>query len=207
MAKLYFYYSAMNAGKSTLLLQSVHNYHERNMRTLILAPTVNTREGGNEVRSRIGLSSPAQRFNRADNVYTQVQLAKESALDLACVFVDEAQFLTKQQVWQLAQVVDGLHIPVLTYGIRTDFQGEPFPGSLTLLALADHLVEVKTICHCGRKAIMNMRVDENGRKIKEGEQVFIGGNESYIATCREHFLQGDSGTSTIKKHLELNAYI
>jgi len=194
VAKLYFYYSAMNAGKSTLLLQSVHNYHERQLDTLILVPNVNTREQGDEVCSRIGLKAPAIRFDKQEDLYALIIKHLRNNLNISCVFVDEAQFLSKQQVWNLTKIVDKHNLPILTYGIRTDFQGEPFPGSLYLLALADHLIEVKTICHCGRKAIMNMRIDEHGNKVEQGKQVLIGGNERYLATCRQHFKQGKSGS-------------
>ena len=186
MAKLHFYYSAMNAGKSTLLLQSSHNYNERGMRTMIFTPCVDDRYGVGKVTTRIGLQADAVAFGRDDNLFEAVQTAKKNS-DCRCVLIDEAQFLSKQHVQQLCQVVDEFNIPVLAYGLRSDFQGEPFEGSQYLLAWADNLIEMKTICHCGRKAMMNLRVDEAGCAIKQGEQVQIGGNESYIATCRKHF--------------------
>ena len=187
MAKLYFYYSAMNAGKSTVLLQSAYNYQERGMETLIFSPSVDERHGKNRVSSRIGLQADAIAFNNEFNFFTYVKRAKEETLLLACVLVDEAQFLTKEQVMQLSDVVDKLHLPVLTYGLRSDFRGEPFAGSLYLLIWADNLIELKTICHCGKKATMNVRVDAKGCAMKTGEQIEIGGNEKYIAMCRKHF--------------------
>ena len=171
MAKLHFYYSAMNAGKSTLLLQSSHNYNER-MRTMIFTPCVDDRYGVGKVTTRIGLQADAVAFGYDDNLFEVVQSATKHN-DCRCVLIDEAQFLSKQHVQQLCQVVDELDIPVLAYGLRSDFQGEPFEGSQYLLAWADNLIEMKTICHCGRKAMMNLRVDEDGRAIKQGEQVQI----------------------------------
>ncbi|MBN1853991.1 MAG: thymidine kinase [Pirellulales bacterium] len=189
MAKLYFYYSAMNAGKSTALLQSSHNYRERGMHTLVLAPEMDTREQPGTITSRIGLSSEATNFNAADNLFRLVhQHHLEKHLD--CVLVDEGQFLTSEQVRQLSDVVDQLDIPVLTYGLRTDFQGKLFEGSQQLLAWADNLVEIKTICHCGRKATMVLRIDNKGQVIKEGAQIKIGGNELYVSVCRRHFKEG-----------------
>ncbi len=186
MAKLHFYYSAMNAGKSTLLLQSSHNYKERGMDTLIFLPKVDTRSEG-KVSSRIGLSADAINFDPNDNIYRMTADATAKNQNIRCILLDEAQFLTQMQVKQLCEITDQLNIPVLAYGIRTDFQAEPFPGSLYLLAWADILIEIKTICFCGSKAIMNQRIDEQGRPIKIGEQIEIGGNERYIATCRKHF--------------------
>lgn len=188
MAKLYFYYSAMNAGKTTTLLQSAHNYHERGMRTLVLTPRLDNRAGVGVVRSRIGLESPAHAFAREDD------LARIVAADVArhgrlhCVLVDEAQFLTRAQVWQLTDIVDRLGIPVLAYGLRTDFQGELFEGSRYLLAWADSISEIKTICHTGKKATMVLRVDDEGRAVTQGAQVEIGGNERYVPLCRRHFV-------------------
>lgn len=187
MAKLYFYYSAMNAGKSTVLLQSSYNYHERGMATALFTPAIDTRFGAGKIHSRIGLGADAIPFDDKFNLYEQVVALKTKQPNLKCVLVDEAQFLTKSQVQQLTQIVDELDIPVLAYGIRTDFLGEPFPGSLYLLALADNIIEIKTICHCGRKATMNMRIDEQGRPVTQGSQIEIGGNERYVATCRKHF--------------------
>ena len=188
MAKLYFYFSAMNAGKSTILLQSSYNYRERGMNTLILAPEMDTRSGG-KVVSRIGIEAEAKVFSTADNLLSIIHAASESEA-VHCVLVDEAQFLTRLQVRQLCDVCDQDNIPVLTYGIRTDFVGNLFPGSEALLAWADSLVELKTICHCGRKATMNMRIDSRGRAVKDGSQVQIGGNERYQAVCRKHFHDG-----------------
>lgn len=187
MAKLYFYYSAMNAGKSTMLLQSAYNYQERHLKTLILLPAIGIKDQANIVSSRIGLSSPATIINKNDNLFELINN------DYSCILIDEAQFLTKQQVYQLADVVDRLNIPVLCYGIRSDFQAEAFEGSIYLLTLADHLIEIKTICHCGSKATMNLRIDADGKPVKQGSQVLIGGNDHYIATCRKHFNLNDAG--------------
>ena len=186
MAKLYFYYSSMNAGKSTSLLQSSYNYKERGMNTLILAPDFDDRYGVGRVTSRIGLEARATTFDKADNLFEIVSACCNED-PLHCVLVDEAQFLTKDQVFQLGQVTDDLEIPVLAYGIRTDFQGEPFEGSQYLLAWADNLNELKAICHCGRKATMVIRLDENGNAVTEGSQVEIGGNDRYVSMCRKHF--------------------
>ena len=187
MAKLHFYYSAMNAGKSTLLLQSSHNYNERGMDTVIFSPLIDDRFGRGKVTTRIGLQADALSFSQQQDLYVWVKILSEENSNLRCVLIDEAQFLVQQQVKQLSQVVDELNIPVLAYGLRTDFRGEPFEGSRYLLAWADVLVEIKTICHCGSKAMMNLRVDSHGCAIKEGAQIQIGGNESYVATCRRHF--------------------
>lgn len=187
MAKLYFYYSAMNAGKSTVLLQSAYNYQERGMETLLFTPSIDTRYGTGKIASRIGLNQNAISFDTSFNLFNYAKECKEKNPKLACVFVDEAQFLNKQQVIQLVDIVDKLNLPVLAYGLRSDFRGEAFEGSLYLLIYADNLVEIKTICHCGKKATMNARVDANGHKIKSGDQVQIGGNESYISMCRKHF--------------------
>lgn len=186
MAKLYFYYSAMNAGKSTILLQSSYNYQERGMNTLILAPDLDDRYGGGKVTSRIGIEAEAITFNTVDNLLTAV-LQRHEQTPVNCVLVDEAQFLTKNQVRQLSDLCDLHDIPVLAYGLRTDFQGKLFEGSEHLLAWADSLVEVKTICHCGAKATMVLRIDAQGRAIKDGRQVQIGGNERYLSVCRKHF--------------------
>ncbi|MGJ8652631.1 MAG: thymidine kinase [Opitutaceae bacterium] len=186
MAKLYFYYSAMNAGKSTVLLQSSHNYRERGMHTLLLTPVVDQRAGVGKIASRIGLSKDARSFDSDDNLFSVTYAAHEQE-PIACVLIDEAQFLTRAQVEQLSQVADEIGIAVLCYGLRTDFQGNLFPGSAALLGWADNLIELKTICHCGRKATMNLRQGPDGKAIKEGEQVEIGGNERYIAMCRKHF--------------------
>ena len=188
MAKLYFYYSAMNAGKSTVLLQSSHNYKERGMNTLLLTPEVDQRAGHGKIASRIGLSAQARVFSPQAQLFELIE-SKHQEETLACVLIDEAQFLTQTQVHQLASVADLISIPILCYGLRTDFQGQLFPGSAALLGWADNLIELKTICHCGRKATMNLRIDSNGTPIKEGDQVEIGGNESYVAMCRRHFIE------------------
>ena len=187
MAKLYFYYSAMNAGKTTTLLQSAHNYHERGMRTLILTPRLNDRHGQGVVASRIGLRAIGRIFESSDDIEALVRGDIAERGPLHCVLVDEAQFLNKRQVWQLTEVVDRLDIPALAYGLRTDFRGELFEGSQYLLAWADHLTEIKTICHSGRKATMVVRVDEQGRALTEGPQVQIGGNERYVSVSRIEF--------------------
>lgn len=186
MAQLYFYYSAMNAGKSTSLLQSAYNYRERGMHVEIFTAELDDRFGAGKVASRIGLESEAHLFNpKMDLVQTLEHMNAKGAID--CVFIDEAQFLTKQQVQQLTYVVDELNIPVLAYGLRTDFLGETFEGSQYLLAWADKLVELKTICHCGRKANFVVRLDQHGSPVKEGEQVEVGGNDRYESVCRSHF--------------------
>lgn len=187
MAKLYFYYSAMNAGKSTTLLQSDYNYRERGMDTILLVPACENRYGAGNITSRIGLSAHAIAFESNFHLLGYVQEQLELRPDIKCVLVDEAQFLTKTQVRQLSDVADHLNIPVLAYGLRSDFKGEPFEGSLYLLAWAEEIIEIKTICHCGRKATMNVRVDETGQAVKEGAQIEIGGNERYIAMCHRHF--------------------
>jgi len=186
MAKVYFYYSAMNAGKSTLLLQSSYNYQERGMRTVLFSPALDPRDGVSRIRSRIGLQAGAQQLIPGYDIFAHVETTHRSQ-PVACVLVDEAQFLTKAQVWQLTEVADTLDIPVLCYGLRTDFQGELFVGSAALLALADTLIELKTICHCGRKATMVLRIGADGQAVKEGEQIELGGNERYVSVCRPHF--------------------
>lgn len=191
MAKLYFYYSAMNAGKSTILLQSSHNYRERGMNTLILLPEIDQRFRAGKVTSRIGLEADAVTFSTADNLFSVAETHHCQAA-LHCILVDKAQFLTKHQVRQLSDICDQLHIPVMTYGLRTDFQGNLFEGSEQLLAWADILSEIKTICHCGRKATMVLRIGADGRAIKDGRQIQIGGNERYVSVCRLHFKEGMS---------------
>ena len=186
MAQLYFYYSAMNAGKSTALLQSSYNYIERGMNTQIFTAALDDRSTKGKVTSRIGISSDAITFDNQSNLFTQVSQLHSSA-KLSCVLIDEAQFLTKAQVLQLTNIVDTLSIPVLAYGLRTDFLGETFSGSANLLAWADKLIELKTVCHCGRKANFVIRYDGNGEAVKSGEQVQIGGNERYESVCRKHF--------------------
>jgi thymidine kinase len=186
MAKVYFYYSSMNAGKSTVLLQSSYNYRERGMHTLVFTPALDTRAGVGRVRSRIGLETDAIAFAADEDLLAHVRTA-HAAQAVSCVLVDEAQFLTRAQVHQLTDVADELHIPVLCYGLRTDFQGHLFEGSQWLLAWADILTEIKTICHCGRKATMVLRLDASGQPVREGAQVEIGGNERYVSVCRRHF--------------------
>ena len=192
MAKLYFYYSSMNAGKSTSLLQSSYNYKERGMNTLVLAPRLDDRFGRGKVASRIGIESDATTFESDTDLFDVIasQNVEES---LHCVLIDEAQFLTRDQVFQLTEVTDQLSIPVLAYGLRTDFQGEPFDGSKYLLAWADTLKELKAICHCGTKATMVLRLDSEGNAVTEGSQVEIGGNDRYISMCRKHFKEGFFG--------------
>ena len=187
MAKLYFYYSAMNAGKTTTLLQSAYNYRERGMRTLILTPKLDDRYGEGQVASRIGLAARGTIFGRDDDLLALVRADIAANGPLHCVLVDEAQFLAKAQVWQLGEIVDRENIPVLAYGLRTDFRGELFEGSQYLLAWADNLVEIKTICHTGRKATMVVRVDEHGRAVSDGPQVEIGGNDRYVSVSRGEF--------------------
>jgi thymidine kinase len=186
MAKLYFYYSSMNAGKSTSLLQSSYNYKERGMNTLVLAPRLDDRFGVGKVTSRIGIETDATTFTNETNLFDLIA-DRSSTEALHCVLIDEAQFLTRDQVFQLTEVTDKLVIPVLAYGLRTDFQGEPFDGSKYLLAWADTLKELKAICHCGTKATMVLRLDEHGNAVTEGSQVEIGGNDRYISMCRKHF--------------------
>jgi thymidine kinase len=189
MAKLYFYYSSMNAGKSTALLQSSYNYKERGMNTLVMAPLLDDRYGGGKVTSRIGIETNATTFRTDENLYSIVE-EQHSTSPLHCILIDEAQFLTRDQVFQLSDVTDILNIPVLAYGLRTDFQGEPFPGSKYLLAWSDNLKELKAICHCGGKATMVLRLDANGDAVTEGSQVEIGGNDRYVSMCRKHFKEG-----------------
>lgn len=188
MAKLYFYYSSMNAGKSTTLLQSSFNYRERGMATMLWTAAVDDRYGQGRVVSRIGLEAQAHLFDPQVDLFAAIA-AQHGATPLSCVLVDEAQFLSRDQVWQLAGVCDRLDVPVLCYGLRTDFRGELFEGSAHLLGLADTLSEIKTVCDCGRKATMNLRVDGQGRAIRHGEQTEIGGNDRYVALCRRHFTQ------------------
>jgi thymidine kinase len=186
MAKLYFSYSTMNAGKSTVLLQASHNYGERGMKTMLFTAELDNRSKVGNISSRIGLSEKASTFNNDDNLFSSV-LERLNIDKISCVFVDEAQFLTEKQVWELSDVVEILNIPVMCFGLRTDFQGKLFEGSSSLLAIADELKEIKTICHCGKKANMVVRVDSNGKVLKEGAQIEIGGNEKYISLCRKHW--------------------
>lgn len=189
MAKLFFYYSAMNAGKSTVLLQSSYNYRERGMRTLLLTPEIDNRDGEGWIYSRIGLRAEATPFSPVQDLFSIVSSEHESA-QVDCVLVDEAQFLTRKQVGQLCDVADELEIPVLTYGLRTDFRGDLFEGSQFLLAWADTLNEIKTICHCGSKATMVLRIGPDGEPVKEGSQIEVGGNERYLSVCRRHHKEG-----------------
>ena len=186
MAKLYFYYASMNAGKSTTLLQADFNYRERGMATMLWTAGLDTRNDGLPIASRIGLAAEAHRFSPSTDLWTEV-CALHAARPLSCVLVDEAQFLSPEQVWQCARLADQADIPVLCYGLRTDFRGHLFPGSAALLGIADALVELKAVCHCGRKATMNMRVDAEGRAVEAGAQTEVGGNERYVALCRRHF--------------------
>ncbi|MEM9670336.1 MAG: thymidine kinase [Pseudomonadota bacterium] len=192
MAKLYFNYSAMNAGKSAILLQAAYNYRERGMNVLLLRPTIDYRGPVGEITSRIGLSAPADMVPPDKDLKAHIAGQHKDA-PLACVLVDEAQFLTEDQAWQLASVADEMSIPVLCYGIRTDFSGALFPGSAALLAMADSLREIRTICWCGRKATMTARIGEDGKVVSEGDQVKIGGNESYVSLCRRHWASSDLG--------------
>jgi len=186
MAKLYFYYSTMNAGKSTTLLQSSFNYEERGMRTLLLTAAFDDRFGVGKIASRIGLEAEANLFREDTDILQMVREELETR-QIDCIMVDESQFLSREQVFQLSEVADQLRIPVLCYGLRTDFQGNLFEGSQHLLAWADELKELKTICHCGSKATMVIRVNEQGDPIREGQQKEIGGNDRYVALCRKHF--------------------
>ena len=186
MAKLYFHYSTMNAGKSTVLLQAAHNYRESGMATYLLTAQLDNRAGAGRIASRIGISDPADTFAPGDDLFARLQ-ARLAQGPLACVFIDEAQFLTKPQVWQLARAVDDLAVPVMCYGLRVDFRGDLFPGSAALLAWADEMREVRTICACGKKATMVVRKGPDGRALRDGEQVQIGGNETYVSLCRRHW--------------------
>ena len=186
MAKLYFYYASMNAGKSTNLLQADFNYRERGMATMLWTAALDDRGGTRAIESRIGLHAEAHRFDPATDLWARVKDA-HVVQPLSCVLIDEAQFLTRAQVWQLARIADEAGIPVLCYGLRTDFQGELFEGAAALLGIADSLVELKAVCHCGRKATMNLRVDESGAAVRAGAQTEIGGNDRYVALCRKHF--------------------
>ena len=186
MAKLYFHYSTMNAGKSTLLLQAAHNYQERGMESYLLTAQFDNRAGDARIGSRIGIGREADTFSLSDDLFYKIKKRINDG-PCACVFIDEAQFLSHEQVWQLARAVDDLKIPIMCYGLRVDFQGKLFPGSATLLALSDEMREIKTICHCGKKATMVVRQDENGVALTDGAQVQIGGNEAYISLCRKHW--------------------
>jgi len=185
VAQLYFYYSAMNAGKSTLLLQSAHNYQEQGMQVMLYTAAIDDRYGTGQIRSRIGLEQSAHVFSESTDFFKEAS-AEKSSHTVSCLLVDEAQFLQRPQVDQLAQVVDELNIPVLCFGLRTDFLGETFSGSARLLAIADKLSELKTVCECGRKATMTLRIDEHGVAVTSGDQVVIGGNDKYESKCRRH---------------------
>jgi len=186
MAQLYFYYSAMNAGKSTTMLQSSFNYQERGMNPVIFTAQIDNRFGEGKVSSRIGLEADAELFTVETNLFDHIATLNDKQ-KVHCVLIDESQFLTKKQVQQISDVVDTLNIPVLCYGLRTDFRGELFTGAQYLLAWADKLIELKTVCHCGRKANMVLRTDENGIAMADGAQVEIGGNERYVSVCRKHY--------------------
>ncbi|MEL6513502.1 MAG: thymidine kinase [Pseudomonadota bacterium] len=186
MAKLYFHYSTMNAGKSTVLLQAAHNYQEQGMKPYLLTARLDDRAGRGRIASRIGIGSDADTFDQCEDLFAKLQNRLDQG-SVACVFVDEAQFLTAEQVWQLARAVDDLKVPVMCYGLRVDFRGQLFPGSATLLALADEMREVRTICHCGKKATMVVRQDSDGNVLKDGAQVQVGGNETYVSLCRRHW--------------------
>ena len=186
MAKLYFHYSTMNAGKSTLLLQASYNYRERGMATYLLTARLDDRGGPGRIASRIGIGEDADTYDADADLFAMI-VARQAQGPVACVFLDEAQFLTRAQVWQLARTVDDLGVPVMCYGLRVDFRGELFPGSAALLALADEMREVRTICHCGKKATMVVRRGADGRALREGAQVQIGGNETYVSLCRRHW--------------------
>ena len=198
MAKLYFHYSTMNAGKTTGLLQAAFNYRERGMEVLLFTAALDNRFGTGQIASRIGLKETAHLFSASDDLFARIsalcaaqetthESAQESTQEIACIFFDEAQFLSYDQVWQLARVVDELKLPIMAYGIRTDFQGRLFPGCQALMAIADELREVKTICHCGRKATMVVRADAAGYAVTQGAQVEVGGNDRYIPLCRKHW--------------------
>ena len=188
MAKLYFHYSTMNAGKSTLLLQASYNYVERGMQTYLLTANFDDRAGTGRIGSRIGIGADADTFASKTDLFSKIQERLNTG-PCACVFIDEAQFLSADQVWQLARAVDDLKVPVMCYGLRVDFQGKLFPGSAALLALADEMREIRTICHCGKKATMVVRQDEHGNVLTDGAQVQVGGNETYVSLCRVHWRQ------------------
>ncbi|MEM8727760.1 MAG: thymidine kinase [Chlamydiota bacterium] len=202
MAKTYFYYSAMNAGKSTTLLQSSYNYKERGMETLLFAPNFDDRFGDPAIYSRIGLKQEAILFNKDFNLVDFVEEKTERTDNLRCILIDEAHFLIKAQVAQAITITKRLNIAVLCYGLRSDFLGEVFEGSKYLLAWAEELVEIKTICHCGSKATMNMRVDSQRNPVKVGSQVQIGGNESYDSVCMKHYMEE---VGSIQKHALIGA--
>lgn len=195
MAKLYFHYSTMNAGKSTLLLQASHNYRERGMETYLLTASFDDRAGTGQIGSRIGLSAPADTYVAGEDLFEKIAKRLDQG-PVQCVFLDEAQWLSRPQVWQLARAVDDLSVPVMCYGLRVDFRGELFPGSAALLALADEMREVRTICHCGKKATMVVRNGPDGRALIDGDQVQVGGNETYVSLCRRHWREATGDALT-----------
>lgn len=195
MAKLYFQYSTMNAGKSTLLLQASHNYRERGMDTYLITAQFDNRAGAGRIASRIGIGETADTFGMGEDLLAKIK-ARLDKSPIACIFIDEAQFLSKDQVWQLARAVDDLGVPIMTYGLRLDFQGNLFPGSAALLALADEMREVRTICHCGKKATMVVRTTEDGTVVTSGAQIEIGGDERYLSLCRRHWREA-TGDGTL----------
>lgn len=199
MAKLYFHYSTMNAGKSTLLLQASHNYRERGMETYLITAKFDDRAGEATIGSRIGIATPADTFETGEDLFAKIE-ARLAQGPIACVFIDEAQFLGEDQVWQLARAVDDLRVPIMCYGLRVDFQGKLFPGSAALLALADEMREVRTICHCGKKATMVVRQDGEGNVMTDGAQVVIGGNESYVSLCRKHWREAVGDRESNRTH-------
>ena len=186
MAKLYFNYSTMNAGKSTSLLQASHNYRERGMQTYLMTAKMDTRAGKGKIASRIGIEENSDTFSPQEDLFEKIKI-KLKKDKISCILLDEAQFLTKDQVWALARAVDDLGVPIMCYGLRVDFMGELFPGSAALLALADEMREIRTICHCGKKATMVVRLDSTGKAMTAGDQVQIGGNETYLSLCRKHY--------------------
>ena len=193
MAKLYFNYSTMNAGKSTVLLQASHNYIERGMQTYLIIAQFDKRAGDGRIGSRIGIGADADTFGKDEDLFAKIKTRLDAA-PCACIFIDEAQFLSEAQVWQLARAVDDLGVPIMCFGLRVDFQGKLFPGSAALLALSDEMREVRTICHCGKKATMVVRKDAEGTVLTDGDQVAVGGNERYVSLCRRHWREavGDS---------------
>lgn len=197
MAKLYFHFSTMNAGKSTALLQAAHNYRECGMTPYLMTAQLDNRAGKGRIGSRIGIGSPADTFAPGDDLWVRVKARLQEG-PVACIFIDEAQFLEPEQVWHLARVVDDMGVPVMAYGLRVDFRGDLFPGSASLLALADEMREVRTICHCGKKATMVVRKEADGRVARDGAQVQIGGNETYVSLCRRHWREamGDCARDT-----------
>jgi thymidine kinase len=189
MAKVYFYYSAMNAGKTTLLLQARYNYEERGLRTICFKPAIDTREEAGSITSRVGLSAPCTMLDSEESLYRITCEMQKSTRPVACVLIDEAQFLTDRQAEEVFDICDILNIPVLCFGLRSDFLGRPFSASAILLSKSDKLVELKAVCHCGAKATMNMRTDPQGNAVTSGEQILVGGNDTYVSVCRRHFYE------------------